>query len=49
MRSWIAKQVRKIKNVTKKEIELKIDGGNKGLVEAMGKYFEILTEQLVTA
>ena len=46
MRSWIVKQLRKIKNLTKKDMELKIEGGDKGLVEGFKRYFEMISAQL---
>lgn len=49
MRSWIIKQLRKVKNVVKKDLEFKIEVGDKGLVDAVKKYFEILLEQLEAA
>ena len=49
MRSWIIKQLRKVKNVAKKDLEFKIEVGDKGLVDAVRKYFEILVEQLEAA
>ncbi len=39
MRSWIIKQLRKVKNVAKKDLEFKIEAGDKGLVDAVKKYF----------
>lgn len=46
LRQWNSKQLRKIKNLGKKDVDVKVTSDRKGLVEGLNRYFKLILEEL---